>query len=41
MLFAQGMDGLYTEHSLEVVAGVADQVLVLIEGWLAAQGSFE
>jgi branched-chain amino acid transport system ATP-binding protein len=32
---------LYTEHNMDAVAGVADRVLVLIEGRLAAQGSFE
>jgi branched-chain amino acid transport system ATP-binding protein len=32
---------LYTEHNMDAVAGVADRVLVLIEGKLAAQGSFE
>ena len=31
---------LYTEHNMDAVAGVADRVLVLIEGRLAAQGSF-
>jgi branched-chain amino acid transport system ATP-binding protein len=37
----QGMAVLYTEHNMDAVAGVADRVLVLIEGKLAAQGSFE
>jgi len=37
----QGMAVLYTEHNMDAVAGVADRVLVLIEGRLAAQGSFE
>jgi branched-chain amino acid transport system ATP-binding protein len=32
---------LYTEHNMDAVAGVADRVLVLIEGRLAAEGSFE
>jgi branched-chain amino acid transport system ATP-binding protein len=40
-LAAQGMAVLYTEHNMDAVAGVADRVLVLIEGALAAQGSFE
>ena len=40
-LAAQGMAVLYTEHNMDAVAGVADRVLVLIEGTLAAQGSFD
>lgn len=40
-LAAKGMAVLYTEHNMDAVAGVADRVLVLIEGRLAAQGSFE
>lgn len=40
-LAGQGMAVLYTEHNMDTVAGVADRVLVLIEGVLAAQGSFE
>jgi branched-chain amino acid transport system ATP-binding protein len=40
-LAEQGMAVLYTEHNMDAVAGVADHVLVLIEGRLAAQGSFE
>ena len=40
-LAAQGMAVLYTEHNMDAVADVADRVLVLIEGHLAAQGSFE
>ncbi|CAN5136912.1 ABC transporter ATP-binding protein [soil metagenome] len=40
-LAAQGMAVLYTEHNMDAVAGVADRVLVLIDGRLAAQGSFE
>lgn len=40
-LASQGMAVLYTEHNMDAVAGVADRVLVLIEGRLAAQGSFE
>jgi branched-chain amino acid transport system ATP-binding protein len=40
-LAEQGMAVLYTEHNMDAVAGVADRVLVLIEGRLAAQGSFE
>ena len=39
-LAGQGMAVLYTEHNMDAVAGVADRVLVLIEGRLAAQGSF-
>ena len=41
MLAGQGMAVLYTEHNMDAVAGVADRVLVLIEGRLAAQGSFD
>ncbi|MBK5204553.1 MAG: ATP-binding cassette domain-containing protein, partial [Polaromonas sp.] len=40
-LAGQGMAVLYTEHNMDAVADVADRVLVLIEGRLAAQGSFE
>ncbi len=40
-LAAQGMAVLYTEHNMDAVEGVADRVLVLIEGRLAAQGSFD
>ena len=40
-LAAQGMAVLYTEHNMDAVAQVADRVLVLIEGRLAAQGTFE
>lgn len=40
-LAAQGMAVLYTEHNMDAVAGVADRVLVLIEGRLVAQGSFD
>ena len=40
-LTANGMAVLYTEHNMDAVANVADRVLVLIEGRLAAQGSFE
>jgi branched-chain amino acid transport system ATP-binding protein len=40
-LAGQGMAVLYTEHNMDAVAGVADRVLVLIEGRLAAQGSFD
>ena len=39
-LAGQGMAVLYTEHNMDAVAGVADRVLVMIEGRLAAQGSF-
>jgi branched-chain amino acid transport system ATP-binding protein len=34
-----GMAVLYTEHNMDAVFGVADRVLVLIDGILAAQGS--
>lgn len=40
-LAGQGMAVLYTEHNMDAVADVADRVLVLIEGRLVAQGSFE
>ncbi len=40
-LAGEGMTVLYTEHNMDAVAGVADRVLVLIEGKLAAQGSFD
>ncbi len=40
-LAGQGMAVLYTEHNMDAVAGVADRVLVLIEGRLAAHGSFD
>lgn len=40
-LARQGMAVLYTEHNMDAVAELADRVLVLIEGRLAAQGSFE
>ena len=40
-LAAQNMVVLYTEHNMDAVSGVADRVLVLMEGTLAAQGSFE
>ena len=40
-LAATGMAVLYTEHNMDAVAGVADRVLVLIEGRLAAQGTFD
>ena len=39
-LAKSGMAVLYTEHNMDAVAQVADRVLVLIEGKLAAQGSF-
>lgn len=38
---AQGMAVLYTEHNMDAVAGMADRVLVLIEGRLVAEGPFE
>ncbi len=34
-----GMAVLYTEHNMDAVFGVADRVLVLIDGEIAAQGS--
>jgi branched-chain amino acid transport system ATP-binding protein len=34
-----GMAVLYTEHNMDAVFGVADRVLVLIDGILAAQGT--
>lgn len=34
-----GMAVLYTEHNMDAVFGVADRVLVLIDGLIAAQGS--
>ena len=40
-LAAQNMAVLYTEHNMDAVSGVADRVLVLMEGALAAQGSFD
>jgi branched-chain amino acid transport system ATP-binding protein len=40
-LAAQGLAVLYTEHNMDAVAKVADRVLVLLEGKLVAQGSFE
>jgi len=36
-----GMAVLYTEHNMDAVFGVADRVLVLIDGLIAAQGSPE
>jgi branched-chain amino acid transport system ATP-binding protein len=36
-----GMAVLYTEHNMDAVFGVADRVLVLIDGQLAAQGTPE
>jgi branched-chain amino acid transport system ATP-binding protein len=38
-LAAQGVAVLYTEHNMDAVFGVADRVLVLIDGQLAAQGT--
>jgi branched-chain amino acid transport system ATP-binding protein len=35
----RGIAVLYTEHNMDAVFGVADRVLVLIDGLLAAQGS--
>jgi branched-chain amino acid transport system ATP-binding protein len=34
-----GMAVLYTEHNMDAVFGVADRVLVIIDGVIAAQGS--
>ena len=39
-LAQRGMAVLYTEHNMDAVVSVADRVLVLIEGRIAAQGSF-
>jgi branched-chain amino acid transport system ATP-binding protein len=38
-LAADGVAVLYTEHNMDAVFGVADRVLVLIDGGLAAQGT--
>jgi len=38
-LASEGVAVLYTEHNMDAVFGVADRVLVLIEGQLAAQGT--
>ena len=38
-LAATGMAVLYTEHNMDAVFGVADRVLVLIDGQLAVQGT--
>ena len=38
-LAREGVAVLYTEHNMDAVFGVADRVLVLIEGRLAAQGT--
>ncbi|MFM9881304.1 MAG: ABC transporter ATP-binding protein [Burkholderiaceae bacterium] len=38
-LAASGMAVLYTEHNMDAVFGVADRVLVLVDGLLVAQGS--
>jgi branched-chain amino acid transport system ATP-binding protein len=40
-LAVNGMAVLYTEHNMDAVSSFADRVLVLIEGSIAAQGSFE
>jgi branched-chain amino acid transport system ATP-binding protein len=40
-LVHQGLAVLYTEHNMDAVQGVADRVLVLIEGRLVAQGRFD
>jgi branched-chain amino acid transport system ATP-binding protein len=37
-LTQQGTTVLYTEHNMDAVFGVADRVLVLMEGQLLAQG---
>lgn len=39
-LARSGLAVLYTEHNMDAVAGVADRVLVLIEGRIAAEGSY-
>lgn len=39
-LAVDGVAVLYTEHNMDAVASFADRVLVLIEGSIAAQGSF-
>jgi len=36
---SQGIAVLYTEHNMDAVFSVADRVLVLIDGLLAAQGT--
>ena len=38
-LAKQGIAVLYTEHNMDAVFGVADRVLVLIDGLIAAQGT--
>jgi branched-chain amino acid transport system ATP-binding protein len=38
-LAKEGTTVLYTEHNMDAVFGVADRVLVLMEGQLVAQGS--
>ena len=38
-LAARGMAVLYTEHNMDAVFGVADRVLVLIDGLIAAEGT--
>ena len=38
-LAQEGVAVLYTEHNMDAVFGVADRVLVLIDGRLAAQGT--
>jgi branched-chain amino acid transport system ATP-binding protein len=38
-LAREGVAVLYTEHNMDAVFGVADRVLVLIDGLLAAQGT--
>lgn len=40
-LAQSGLAVLYTEHNMDAVSAVADRVLVLIEGRIAAEGSFE
>jgi branched-chain amino acid transport system ATP-binding protein len=40
-LAAKGIAVLYTEHNMDAVFGVADRVLVLIDGLIAAQGTPE
>ena len=40
-LASKGISVLYTEHNMDAVFGVADRVLVLIDGLIAAQGTPE
>ena len=40
-LAGQGIAVLYTEHNMDAVFGVADSVIVLIDGHIAAEGTAE